>query len=105
MKKIILVITSLLGLKAFALSTVSCDSLDGSAQVTMQISSTNKVSSLRLQKDNTSAQSFFARFIQSTSQTSTYSLSGTSDLLKIDNTITDYSFGRAEIGKMIFSCN
>ncbi len=105
MKKIILIAISLLSLNAFAVSTVSCDSIDGSAQLTMQIGSTNKVSSVRLQKNNGSAQSFFARFIKTSNNVSVYSLSGYPDLLRIDNTIAHYGYGRAEIGRLNFDCN
>ena len=105
MKKIILIAISLLSLNAFAVSTVSCDSIDGSAQVAMQISSTDKVSSVRLQKNNASVQSFSARFIKTSNNVSVYSLSGSPDLLRIDNTIVHYGYGRAQIGKLIFSCN
>ena len=105
MKQIILIVISLLSLNAFAASTVYCDSISSDATLTLKIGLTNEVSAARLQLNNSFSQSFLARFIQSTPETSTYSLSGTSDLLKIDNTIVHYGYGRAEIDKLIFSCN
>ena len=105
MKSIILIAIGLLSLNALAVSTVSCDSINTEATLTLQIGLTNKVSSVRLQKDNTSTQSFLARFIKTSNNISIYSLSGTSDLLKIEESVVNYGFGRADIGKLRFSCN
>ena len=105
MKKIILVVIGLFSLNAFAVSTVYCNSINSGASLTLTIGVTNEVSTARLQLNNSFSESFLTRFIQSTPQTSTYSLSGTPDLLIIDNTIVHYGYGRAEIDKLIFSCD
>ncbi len=105
MKKIILIAISLLSLNAFAVTTVYCDSINSDARLTLMIGLTNEVSSARLQSNNSTSESFITRFIQSTPQTSTYSLSGSQSLLVIDNTIVHYGYGRAEINKLNFSCD
>ena len=105
MKKIILIVISLFSLNTLAVSTVYCDSINSESTLTLTIGLTNEISSVRLQVNNALSQSFLARFIHSTQQTSTYSLSGTPDLLVIDNTIVHYGYGRAEINKLIFSCD
>lgn len=105
MKKIVLIAISLLSFNALSATTIYCDSINSDATLMLTIGLTNEVSSARLQVNNSFSQSFLTRFIQSNPQTSTYSLSGTPDLLIIDNTVVDYGYGRAEINKLIFSCN
>lgn len=105
MKKIILITISLFSLNSFAVSIVYCDSIYDGSKLTMQMGFDQKVSTVSLEKDSASSQHFFANFIYTSGRTSTYSLSGTSDLLVIDETIVSYGFGRAEIGRLNFDCN
>ena len=105
MKSIILIFISLLSLNAFAGSTVFCDSIYDGSKLTIHIGFDQRVSSVRLEKDSASSQTFFAYFMNSFGETSTYSLSGTSDLLRTESTVENYGFGRAEIGRLNFDCN
>ncbi len=105
MKKSIIALALVLSpLAALAGSTVSCDGVDSDKTLSLFINQ-QKIVQVRVQAQGSLPHAFAVHEVRTNSNTSIYSMSGSAELLEVQNSVLNQQGGWLRLGSKRFECN
>ena len=105
MKKSIIALALVLSpLATLAGTSVSCDGVDSDKILSLFINQ-QKIVQLRIQAQGSLPQVFAVHEVRTNSNTSIYSMSGSADLLEVENSVLNQQGGWLRLGSKRFECN